>query len=479
MRSPGGKGDIRFFCFAHCRGGSRPENNGQRDWIEKRGRREACGKSSRLFQEPFSAAHGFSDARRLAEEGAGAARPLARDRAYGRLAEAGRGKPKFVLHDGPPYANGNIHIGHALNKILEGHRDPLAADAGQGLELCAGLGLPWPADRMEDRGKLSRQGQKQGRRADQRVPPTNAAPSPSIGSSVQREEFKRLGVLGDWEHPYLTMSFAAEAQIAREIMKFAANGTLYRGSKPVMWSVVEKTALAEAEVEYEDHVSDAVWVAFPIQGSAFDTITKRNCSQAHRYQSRYEGMAQIDAEKARTICMHGRHLDDDTMDDSRQSGDLLFFKNQPTVSIEVTRRPKIIGHKPGDLYVLADNLAEKCSSLQRIEAFKTTHVFGMSGHIELARIECAHPLAKTIPAYDFKVPLLRWRPRHRRYRHGLRPYRARPWPRRLRYLDGEQGRVSKAIGIDTRIPYTVDADGFFTKEAPGFDRPPRHRRQGQ
>ena len=85
---------------------------------------------------------------------------------------------------------------------------------------------------------------------------------------VQREEFKRLGVEGDWDHPYTTMDFAAEAQIARELMKFAANGTLYRGSKPVMWSVVEKTALAEAEVEYEDYVSDQVWVKFPVRHSA-------------------------------------------------------------------------------------------------------------------------------------------------------------------------------------------------------------------
>src|SRR5205814_6116851 len=83
--------------------------------------------------------------------------------------------------------------------------------------------------------------------------------------NVQREEFKRLGVEGDWDHPYTTMSFPAEAQIARELMKFAANGTLYRGSKPVMWSVVEKTALAEAEVEYEDYTSDTVWVKFPVR----------------------------------------------------------------------------------------------------------------------------------------------------------------------------------------------------------------------
>ena len=81
---------------------------------------------------------------------------------------------------------------------------------------------------------------------------------------MQREEFKRLGILGDWDHPYATMDYFAEAQIARELMKFAANGTLYRGSKPVMWSAVEKTALAEAEVEYEDYTSDTVWVKFPV-----------------------------------------------------------------------------------------------------------------------------------------------------------------------------------------------------------------------
>src|SRR5262245_19386810 len=88
---------------------------------------------------------------------------------------------------------------------------------------------------------------------------------------VQREEFIRLGVEGDWAHPYTTMDFAAEAQIARELMKFAQNGTLYRGSKPVMWSVVEKTALAEAEIEYEDYVSDQVWVKFPVRILAAET----------------------------------------------------------------------------------------------------------------------------------------------------------------------------------------------------------------
>ena len=119
---------------------------------------------------------------------------------------------------------------------------------------------------MEDRGKLSRQGQEQGCRARSTSSATNAAPSPNIGSRCKGRNSSGSACIGDWDHPYLTMSFAAEAQIAREIMKFAANGTLYRGSKPVMWSVVEKTALAEAEVEYEDHVSDTVYVAFPVKG---------------------------------------------------------------------------------------------------------------------------------------------------------------------------------------------------------------------
>jgi isoleucyl-tRNA synthetase len=176
-----------------------------------------------------------------------------------------------VLHDGPPYANGNIHIGHALNKIL---KDVVTepADARLRFQLRAGLGLPRPADRMEDRGENYRSKGKpkpdfRSRRWSRSA--RNAAPMPTHWLNVQREEFKRLGVdrrLGSSLRD--DGAFAAEAQIARELMKFAANGTLYRGSKPVMWSVVEKTALAEAEVEYEDYTSDTVWVKFPVTSPA-------------------------------------------------------------------------------------------------------------------------------------------------------------------------------------------------------------------
>src|SRR5271168_1407565 len=187
---------------------------------------------------------------------------------YERLRADAKGRTRFVLHDGPPYANGNIHIGHALNKILKDvvtrSQQMLGFDSNYvpGWD-CHGLPIEWKIEEENYRAK--------------------GKPKPDLSNpaalvefrkecrafaehwiDVQRDEFERLGVVGDWAHPYTTMDFYAEAQIAREQMKFAANGTLYRGSKPVMWSVVEKTALAEAEVEYEDYTSDTVWVKLPV-----------------------------------------------------------------------------------------------------------------------------------------------------------------------------------------------------------------------
>ncbi len=186
---------------------------------------------------------------------------------YGKLRAAGRDRPKFVLHDGPPYANGNIHIGTALNKILKDvvvrSQTALGFDANYvpGWD-CHGLPIEW---------KIEEQYRAKGRNKDD-VPVIEFRQECRTFAAqwldVQREEFKRLGVTGDWDHPYATMAFPAEAVIADELMKFSMSGQLYRGSKPVMWSVVEKTALAEAEVEYEEHVSDTVFVAFPIRSGA-------------------------------------------------------------------------------------------------------------------------------------------------------------------------------------------------------------------
>ena len=185
---------------------------------------------------------------------------------YGRLRAAAARREKFVLHDGPPYANGNIHIGHALDKILKDivvrGQQMLGRDAPYvpGWD-CHGLPIEW---------KIEEQYRQRGKNKDD-VPVLDFRAECRAFAQhwvdVQSAEFQRLGVTGDWDNPYLTMTRPAEAQIVREIHKFLLSGSLYQGVKPVLWSVVEKTALAEAEVEYHDHVSDTIWVRFPVTAS--------------------------------------------------------------------------------------------------------------------------------------------------------------------------------------------------------------------
>jgi len=182
---------------------------------------------------------------------------------YKTLREQSKGRPKFVLHDGPPYANGNIHIGTALNKILKDvvnrSQQMLGKDANYvpGWD-CHGLPIEW---------KIEEKYRAEGRDKDQ-VPVIDFRKEcrefAEHWIKEQMAEFKRLGVVGDWERPYTTMSFDAEAQIVRELHKFLMQGSLYRGAKAVLWSPVEKTALAEAEVEYHDHKSNTVHVRFPV-----------------------------------------------------------------------------------------------------------------------------------------------------------------------------------------------------------------------
>jgi isoleucyl-tRNA synthetase len=184
-------------------------------------------------------------------------------RLFERQRAESKGRPKFVLHDGPPYANGNLHIGHALNKILKDLVSRTQQMLGKDSHYvpgwdCHGLPIEWKIEeeyraRNQDKdavpvGEFRRQ--------------CRAFADHWIG--VQREEFKRLGVEGDWDNYYSTMAYSSEAVIANELGKFLMNGGLYKGSKAVLWSVVEKTALAEAEIEYHDHTSDTVHVRFPV-----------------------------------------------------------------------------------------------------------------------------------------------------------------------------------------------------------------------
>jgi isoleucyl-tRNA synthetase len=192
---------------------------------------------------------------------------LARWQAMGlwdRLRAAGQGRDKFILHDGPPYANGNIHIGHALNKILKDVINRAQQMAGfdawyiPGWD-CHGLPIEW---RIEEEYRKSGRDKDAVPLVDFRAECRAYA---AQWMAVQAEEFRRLGIYGDWQNRYATMDYQAEAAIASELGRFVLNGALYRGLRPVMWSVVEKTALAEAEVEYADHTSTTIWVRFPVQ----------------------------------------------------------------------------------------------------------------------------------------------------------------------------------------------------------------------
>ena len=182
---------------------------------------------------------------------------------YRQVREARKGREKFILHDGPPYANGDMHIGHALNHVLKDMvvrtQTLLGKDAPYvpGWD-CHGLPIEWKVEEQYRKKKLDKdQVPVEEFRAECRAYAQHWV-------DTQREQLKRLGVGGDWDNPYLTMHFEAEATIVRELLKFAETGMLYRGAKPVMWSPVEKTALAEAEVEYEDIVSTQIDVAFEI-----------------------------------------------------------------------------------------------------------------------------------------------------------------------------------------------------------------------
>ena len=190
---------------------------------------------------------------------------------FDELRKQSAGREKFILHDGPPYANGHLHIGHALNKILKDVINRSQQMQGKDANYvpgwdCHGLPIEWKieekyrsAGKDKDEVPISEFRQECRQFADHWI-------------GIQREEFIRLGVLGNWADPYTTMAFPAEAQIVRELSKFLMNGSLYKGSKAVMWSPVEKTALAEAEVEYHDHTSTTIHVRFPVETASIPEI---------------------------------------------------------------------------------------------------------------------------------------------------------------------------------------------------------------
>jgi isoleucyl-tRNA synthetase len=359
---------------------------------------------------------------------------------YERLRAAGKGRVKFVLHDGPPYANGNIHMGTALGSMLKDvvtrSQQMMGFDSNYvpGWD-CHGLPIEW---------KVEEDYRAKGRDKD-KVPIVEFRRECRAFAQhwvdVQREEFMRLGGVGDWDHYYSTMTYPAEAQIARELMKFAANGTLYRGSKPVMWSVVEKTALAEAEVEYEDYVSDQVWVKFPIRRSAAET------SNANRKLS----AASIVIWTTTPWTIPGNRA-------------ISYSPKIEYGLYEIIDAPAGNWANPGDLFVVADALAVETFRQARVTAFKKLEP--VSADV-LAGLYCDHPLTGFGGSYDFPVPLLAGD--HVSDDAGTGFVHTAPGHGRDDF-DVWTANAAKlaARGINTAIPYTVDADGRLTEHAPGF-----------
>jgi isoleucyl-tRNA synthetase len=379
---------------------------------------------------------------------------------YGRLRAAAKGRSKFVLHDGPPYANGHVHIGTALNKILKDvvtrSQQMLGHDSNYvpGWD-CHGLPIEWKIEEENYRAK----GKAKPDLTDPEAMIAFRAECRAYAQhwlGVQRAEFMRLGGIGDWMHPYTTMSFPAEAQIARELMKFAANGTLYRGSKPVMWSVVEKTALAEAEVEYEDYVSDQVWVKFPI--ADVEIGFHEQASEKHRKNS--EKIAN-DLRGSAVVIWTTTPW---TIPGNRA---ISFSEHIEYGVYEVVDAPTGNWAQRGDRFVLATKLALDVLRQARVTAFNQLNSFSFDEGWAQFLVTCDHPLKGLAGNYEFKVPLL---PAdhvtddagtgfvHTAPGHGREDFDV--WMTYARLIAGR--------GINTTIPYTVDADGRFTDQAPGF-----------
>jgi isoleucyl-tRNA synthetase len=362
----------------------------------------------------------------------------AKIRLYDKLRETAKGRAKFVLHDGPPYANGNIHIGHALNKILKDlvtrSQQMLGHDSNYvpGWD-CHGLPIEW---KIEE--EYMAKGKAKPNLKDPAAMKAFRAECRAFAEhwlNVQREEFKRLGVEGDWDHPYTTMTFPAEAQIARELMKFAETGQLYRGSKPVMWSVVEKTALAEAEVEYQDYQSDMVWVKFPVV------------------------KGDLPAESAVVIWT--------TTPWTLPGNRAISFHSKIAYSLyEVTASPEGNWAKAGDKLILADKLAADVMKSAKVEAYEKRATVNAS---DLASIICAHPLRDTgLGGYQFNVPLLDGD--HVTDDAGTGFVHTAPGHGREDFdIWTASTRLLQSRGVDPAIPYTVDENGAFTKDAPGFE----------
>ncbi len=339
---------------------------------------------------------------------------------YQKLRDASKGKEKFILHDGPPYANGNIHMGTALNKILKdiitkfhqmNDKDSVYVPGWD----CHGLPIEW---KIEEQYKKNKKNKNEVPIVDFRKECRDFA---NKWIKIHKDQFKRLGVIGDWENYYSTMSFDAEAQIVRELAKFLKEGSLYRGYKPVLWSTVEKTALADAEVEYLDLTSDTIYASFSVKKSKFNDLN--NCEIIVWTTTPWT----IPANKA-----------------------LAYNNNLNYLIVKIHNEGDFKGRK----IIVAKDLLESVIKECKIENHKILKEF--SGK-EFSETVCNHPFYKI--GYNYEIPMLE-----------------------ASFVTTEQGtgivHCAPSHGPDDfnlclthgiKALETVDDDGKYTKNIPKFE----------
>ncbi|MFV0301718.1 MAG: isoleucine--tRNA ligase [Paracoccus sp. (in: a-proteobacteria)] len=365
---------------------------------------------------------------------------------YDRLREQGAGRAPFILHDGPPYANGHLHIGHALNKVLKDmvvrSQQMMGRDARYvpGWD-CHGLPIEWKIEEQyrqkgqdKDAVDVVEFRQDCRRFADEWI-------------GVQREEFKRLGITGTWDDPYLTMDYHAEAVIAAEFMKLLMNGSLYQGSKPVMWSPVEKTALAEAEVEYHDHTSHTIWVRFEVFADEAGGTADPSRPTIEQVP---EGLGDL---------IHSSVVIWTTTPWTMPQNRAVAFSPDIAYGLyEVGEVAENSTAQTGEKLLLADALAEGVMQAAKVESHKRLRDVAAS---ELERLTLAHPLRGVERAngeWDYPVPMLPGD--HVTDEAGTGFVHTAP----------SHGDDDYQLGLKFGLPmtYNVEPDGSYRKDLPIF-----------
>lgn len=396
---------------------------------------------------------------------------------YQTLREQSEGRESYTLHDGPPYANGHIHMGTALNKILK----DLINRSHQMLGMNANYVPGWDCHGLPIEWKVEEEFRAKGKAKDDVLPSEFRARCREYAKQwvdVQSDEFQRLGVVGDWENPYLTMRFESEAVICGELLKIAQSGQLYRGSKPIMWSPVEQTALAEAEVEYADRKVSQIYVRFPVGALSLEDVDdaiKRLKEKVSNPEKREKAVKELQDDKPLIANLQNASIviwttTPWTIPANRA---ISYSKNISYGIYEITALEDTdfeLGQKVGDRLIAADKLwpeIAKASFVKSAERLQTIP------NERLANLYVYHPLRspnvdknnKIGRDFRFQVPLLQGEHVtadagtgfvHTAPSHGEDDYNV--WM--------SNGDKLASLGIDTVVPMTLDDKGCYTDVMP-------------